>query len=236
MSVRILYNLRANHQTTNQHTRALFWLTYFIDKDLSLRQFLPPLIHDGDCTLSLPDTYISESSDHRFLSKPLSPNELLFPSDLRLSLIKSKIYALLYSNDVPTHPAQSSEVQARRLQHIRELDQELNDFKAAFPVSLPLDSFLSGMGRDVPDNLLHDMSLRGYNIHLEYWFCLGRIHATAVSTTSTTVGGDCGSGGGTGAVQSPLLLSSMNLCHQAARSTLLFMVRTRHFIMPGNFW
>jgi len=236
MSVRILYNLRANHQTTNQHTRALFWLTYFIDKDLSLRQFLPPLIHDGDCTLSLPDTYISESSDHRFLSKPLLPNELLFPSDLRLSLIKSKIYALLYSNDVPTHPAQSSEVQARRLQHIRELDQELNDFKAAFPVSLPLDSFLSGMGRDVPDNLLHDMSLRGYNIHLEYWFCLGRIHATAVSTTSTTVGGDCGSGGGTGAVQSPLLLSSMNLCHQAARSTLLFMVRTRQFFMPGNFW
>ena len=222
MSVRILYNLRANHQTTNQHTRALFWLTYFIDKDLSLRQFQPPLIHDSDCTLSLPDTYISESSTHRFLLKPHSPNELLFPSDLRLSLIKSKIYNLLYSNHAPTQ-AQSSETQARRLQHIRELDQELNDFKAAFPVSLPLDSFLSGMGRGVPDILLHDMSLRGYNIHLEYWFCLGRIHASAASTA-------------TAGIQLPLLSSSMNLCHQAARSTLLFMVRTRHFIMPGNFW
>lgn len=84
------------------------------------------------------------------------------------------------------------------------------------------------MGRDVPDLLLHDMSLRGVNIHLEYWFCLGRIHASTAATS--------GSVAGAAGVSSPLLSSSMNLCHQTARSMLLFLARTGHFMMPGNFW
>ncbi|KAF7586584.1 hypothetical protein BBP40_008658, partial [Aspergillus hancockii] len=177
MAIRILYNIGGNkHKQTyespeqnrrNQHVRALFWLCYAIDKEMAFRECKTPLINDADCDLDIPPTYVSTSSDSSFFPKPLSSQELLFPSDIRLALIKSKIHRLLYSDQ---GVAQS---EARRIQYIRELDQELSDFKSNFPVNCQPEGVLN---RTVPDFLLHDLSLRGVNIHLEYYHCLAKIH------------------------------------------------------------
>jgi hypothetical protein len=225
MAVRILFNLgahrtRATYETTalkqqHQHLRALFWTLYAVDKEMSLRKCQPPMINDADCDLTLPEEYVAQSSEHQFFTSDLSPKELLYPSDLRLAMLKSKVYHLLYSEQSLSHS------RARRLQLIRELDEELNDLKSQFPEACKPDAVVNG---NVPDYLVHDLSLRGVNVHLEYYHCLSKIHgASAIGST-------------------PVLQSlsppstSMELCYQAARSTLIYLRRVRHLIFPETFW
>ncbi|KAL4937747.1 hypothetical protein BDV06DRAFT_202234 [Aspergillus oleicola] len=212
MAVRMIFNLEANlaqSELKNPHLRAIFWLFYAIDKESSLRRTRPPLINDADCDLDLPATYLSEYTDYHFFGNQLSSQALLYPSDLRMSLLKSRIYRLLYSVEAKKQP------EARLLQSIRELGQELGDLKASFPRNCQPDDFAQGL---VPNTLFHDLSLRGATIHLQYYFCLTRIH-------SATAGGSL----------SPPE-SSIELCYQAARSTLLYISRVEHCIIPETFW
>ncbi|KAL5685192.1 hypothetical protein EMGR_004502 [Emarellia grisea] len=224
MAVRILFNLGAHrtrstdedtaHKHQHQHLRALFWTFYAVDKEMSLRKCQPPMINDADCDLTLPDKYVAQSSEHQFFTSELSPKELLYPSDLRLAMLKSRVYHLLYSEQSLSHS------RARRLQLIRELDQELNDLKSQFPSACKPDAVVSG---SVPDYLIHDLSLRGVNVHLEYYHCLSKIHGASAI--------------GTPALQSLAPPStSMELCYQAARSTLIYLRRIRHLIFPETFW
>ncbi|KAF4161526.1 hypothetical protein CNMCM6936_003367 [Aspergillus lentulus] len=223
MAVRILFNLGAHragptyestaHKHQHQHLRALFWTFYAVDKEMSLRKCQPPMINDADCDLTLPERYVAQSSEHQFFTSELSSKELLYPSDLRLAMLKSRVYHLLYSEQSLSHS------RARRLQLIRELDQELNDLKSQFPSACKPDAVVSG---NVPDYFIHDLSLRGVNVHLEYYHCLSKIHG------ASTIG-------------TPVLQSlsppstSMELCYQAARSTLIYLRRIRHLIFPETF-
>ncbi|GFF44556.1 hypothetical protein IFM58399_07320 [Aspergillus lentulus] len=224
MAVRILFNLGAHrtgptyestaHKHQHQHLRALFWTFYAVDKEMSLRKCQPPMINDTDCDLTLPERYVAQSSEHQFFTSELSSKELLYPSDLRLAMLKSRVYHLLYSEQSLSHS------RARRLQLIRELDQELNDLKSQFPSACKPDAVVSG---NVPDYFIHDLSLRGVNVHLEYYHCLSKIH-------------------GASAIGTPVLQSlsppstSIELCYQAARSTLIYLRRIRHLIFPETFW
>ncbi|KAF7122493.1 hypothetical protein CNMCM5793_000518 [Aspergillus hiratsukae] len=216
MAVRMLYSLGGNrysviHEVEGSHLRALFWLCYGLDKDMAIRFGYPPLMKDEDCDLQLPDNYVLSSSDHQFFMKPLSSQELLFPSDIRLSLIKSKLYRLLYSDYARGQP------QARRLQYIRELDQEIRDLKSSFPASCWPDFFATENERNYS---FHDLSIRGVNLHLEYYFCLGRIHS-AVRPYSQ---------------EWSFLPSSADLFYQESRSMLLYISRIRDFLNWHTFW
>ncbi|CAG8888641.1 unnamed protein product [Penicillium salamii] len=199
----------------SQHLRAMFWHCYAIDKEFSIRKSQPPLINDDDCDLDLPTTYARNTSERHFYMKPLSSKELLFPSDLRFSLLKSRIFRLLYSVHGQALP------EARRLQHIRELDQELSDLKEGYPVSCRPDVFAT---ESAPDYLFHDLSIRGVNIHLEYYYCLGKIHGASSSCRITSPQN-----------WSPLP-SSAELCFEAARSSLIYISRTRQFVNHHTFW
>ncbi|KAL4781526.1 hypothetical protein BJX76DRAFT_350090 [Aspergillus varians] len=215
MAVKILFNLGGNTtrpNQKNQHLRALFWLCYGIDKENSLRRSRPPLINDADCDLNLPTNYLSEYTDRHFFGDHTSSQKLLYASDLRMAILKSRIYRLLYSVD------SQRQSEARRLQHIRELDEELGDLKAGFPSQCQPDDFARGR---VPDTLFHDLSIRGVCIHLGYYFCLTKIHA------ATSIGDNK-------RLSPPP--SSLELCYQAARSTLLYISRVQHWIIPGTFW
>ncbi|KAB8201340.1 hypothetical protein BDV34DRAFT_202966, partial [Aspergillus parasiticus] len=224
MAVRVLYNLGGNINANvprtpsqaryHQHLRALFWLCYCIDKEMSLRKCQAPLINDADCDLDLPANYVPLSSDHQFFTYPLSSHELLYPTDLRLALLKSKIYLQLHSHQSRTHS------EARRFQLIRELDQELNDLKSQFPITCQPEAFANG---DIPDSLFHDLSLRGVSMHLEHYHCLAKVHGASISASITERA-------------SSLPSSSIELCYQAARSTLLYIGRVRHLINPETFW
>ncbi|OGE47518.1 hypothetical protein PENARI_c042G00427 [Penicillium arizonense] len=225
VAVQLIYNLGANriqtpheiHRTDqrSQHLRALFWHCYAIDKEFSIRKSQPPLINDDDCDLDLPTTYAQKTSERHFYMKPLSSKELLFPSDLRFSLLKSKIFRLLYSVHGLALP------EARRLQHIRELDQELSDLKQGYPVDCRPDAFAT---ESAPEYLFHDLSIRGVNIHMEYYYCLGKIHGASSSCR----------------IASPQswspLPSSAELCFEAARSSLIYIWRVRQFVNHHTFW
>lgn len=168
-----------------------------------------------NCDLELPTAYVPLSFDHQFFTFQLSTQELLYPSDLRLSLLKSKIYHQLYSHSSLKHS------EATRIQLIRELDQELNELKSHFPAACQPEEFITG---GVPENLLLDLSLRGVNVHLEYYHCLAKIHGAIIA-------------GGMSATKSPSPISfSMELCYQASRSTLIYISRVRHLVNPDTFW
>ncbi|CEO58834.1 hypothetical protein PMG11_03536 [Penicillium brasilianum] len=226
LAVRILYNLKGNlnkpassdpeQVRAHHHLRALFWVCYSIDKEMSLRRCQPPIINDADCDLDLPATYVSITSDHQFFHSSLSLQELLYPTDLRLAVLKSKIYRLLYS------PLSLRLPESARLQLIRQLDEELSDLKAQFPAVCQPDMYAKG---EVSDTLLLNLSVRGANTHLEYYHCLSKIHGASIS----------GSSNSTMRNLSPPS-SSMELCYQASRSTLLYVCRTCHLITKETFW
>ncbi|KAL3477918.1 hypothetical protein BJX99DRAFT_120762 [Aspergillus californicus] len=221
-AVRMLYTLGANRYSVTQepegeHIRAIFWLCYGLDKDLAIRFGWPPSIQDVDCDLRLPDNYISSRSNDQFFFRPLSPQQLLLPSDIRLALIKSKIYTYLYSD----HDRGAQPEAARRLQCIRELDEELSDLKSKFPDSCWPDVFATG---EAPDYTFHDLSLRGVNLHLEYYYCLGRIHGAGSAFNLSSPQGFS------------FLPSSAELFYQESRTMLLYICRVRHFLNWHTFW
>ncbi|KAJ5670733.1 transcriptional regulator family: Fungal Specific TF [Penicillium maclennaniae] len=225
MAVQVLYNLgghkvRASREFQgrpqhNQHLRALFWLCYGMDKEFSIRKGQPPLLNDADCDLELPAKYALKPSENHFYFKPLSSQELLYPSDLRFSLLKTKIFRLLYSREGQAHS------EARRLQLIRELDDELSALKMEYPVECRPDAFAT---QSAPDYLFHDLSIRGVSIHLEYYYCLGKIHGASDLYNIPTMQN-----------WSPLP-SSAEICYEAARSTLIYMTRVQHYVNYHTFW
>lgn len=225
IAIQVLYNLgghkiRPTPETPGRsqqslHLRALFWLCYGIDSEFSIRKGQPPMLSDVHCDLDLPVNYTSKSSEHHFYWKPLSSKELLYPSDLRLNLIKSKIYKLLYSEKNASHS------EARRIQLIRELDHDLSTLRSEFPVDCRPDLFAT---ENAPDYLFHDLSIRGVSIHLEYYYCLGKIHGANNSYNIPAQDS-----------WSPLQ-SSAEICYEAARSTLIYVSRVQHIINYHTFW
>ena len=226
MAIRILYNLGGHtlHRSFNpssptdrrrhEHLRSLFWHCYSIDKEMSLRKCQAPLIHDADCDLDLPAAYVSMSSMQQFFMDPQSPRQLLFPSDLRLALFKSKLYQQLYSR-----PSLQLD-QTARLRVIRELDHELHELKSQFPAACQPENFLYTA---LPETDARGLSIRGINLHLGYYHCLTKVHGASLV-------------GENAADKSTAPSSSLELCYQAARSTLLYLSRMRYLIKEETFW
>lgn len=226
MAARILFNLgghtnRGLSQTQSpgqverhKHLRELFWLCYAMDKEMCLRKCKPPLINDADCDLDLPPNYVSISSNQQFFLGQPSADELLFPSDIRMALLQSKIYHNLFSHQSLTRPI------SERLQLIREMDHELNELKSQFPVIAQPERFLEG---NIPNTLFHDLSLRGINFHLGFYHCLTKIHQASLIGLAPIKGWSPPS-------------SSLELCYEAARSTLLYIHRVRNLVIKETFW
>ncbi|KAL4975022.1 hypothetical protein BDW66DRAFT_167443 [Aspergillus desertorum] len=101
-----------------------------VHRTLAIRFDRPPLLNDIDLDLRLPDGYATSFlNDHFSEKKTLSSPADIYPSDIRMSLIKSKIYTLLYSDHGRAEPG------AIRLQCLRELDEELSALTSSFPDS-----------------------------------------------------------------------------------------------------
>ncbi|KAL3454251.1 fungal-specific transcription factor domain-containing protein [Aspergillus insuetus] len=225
VAVRMLYNLGAhrthstapNNADQHSHLRDLFWACYGMDKEMSIRSSQPPLINDAECDLDLPSNYIQGASLHQFVDQPLPEDVLLYPSDLRFSLLKSKLYTHLLS------PSAQTLSEPRRLELIRQLDHELAELKAGFPAHLQPDptAYLN------PDYKVHDISLRGMNIHLEYYYCLRMIHEASIVSSMAYHG--------TSGAARPLS-SSVELYYHAVRSTLLYFIRVEGLVQAPTVW
>ncbi|KAK3904194.1 hypothetical protein C8A05DRAFT_13903 [Staphylotrichum tortipilum] len=111
--------------------RKLFWMIYCNDKEISLRTGQPPSINDDDCDLTPPHDYLDFKyvDDHPEFEQLLLDDTLcpLLPGDLRLDIIKSKTYTMLYS----AKAIRKSD--AELIQNIRQLDDELEAWRLSVP-------------------------------------------------------------------------------------------------------
>ncbi|KAF9875054.1 C6 transcription factor [Colletotrichum karsti] len=204
--------------------RRLFWLSYKLDKEISLRTGQPPSIDDEHCDLTLPQ--MDWWNRHRDGDMGGSPSFLdeatitsaLQPDSLQLTIIKSKISRTLYS------VAALKKGDAEVLRDIRELDDELEQWRMSVPQSYrPTLTFPRGTvcvrkGR---------LGMEEIILHFEYHYLMAMIHRAS---------GRCrcwnsGEGGGLEGVSSSLTLSV-----QASRSTLYFLRAAIHGVEEVAFW
>ncbi|RAH44571.1 fungal specific transcription factor domain-containing protein [Aspergillus brunneoviolaceus CBS 621.78] len=116
-------------QRAASHARNLFWLCYLTDKDLALRCGQPPAIEDSQCDLTLPPNYTQNVYPTVGLSTHDLPDTIIFPFDIRLAMIKSKIFANIYSASSLRKSQYAIE------QSIREIEQNLGNWRNSIPPS-----------------------------------------------------------------------------------------------------
>lgn len=197
----------------HQQLRNLFWICYTVDKDISLRTGQPPIIADENCDLSLPEGYL----DRVFSDPGKDDNPYgapVFPFDLRLSLIKSRVYSRLYS----VRALQNSD--ADLLKAIRELDNSLEEWRLSIsPHWRPTMSFAT-------ENFDPNVSTHSVMLRLNYYLCMIFIHEASNRCKASMHGKGMMDG----------LSSSLALSVEASRSTLGYLEQAEHSLVNGAFW
>jgi hypothetical protein len=218
LAVRCMYNLGAHvhhelpsRSTTTAHLRDLFWLCYFWDKHISLRTGQPSSITDGECDLCL-GAYTTIGS----MEDSTTP---LFPSDLHLTIIKSKVSTMLYS------PPALHMLDSDLLRVVRELDNELEEWRLSIPPFVRPQLSMSSV--QTAEKLLHrENGMLIIFIHLEYLYLLSAIHRACGRCSALS--------------HEPIwpaaIRSSYALSVQASRSTLLYLQVAYKHMHRGAFW
>ncbi|RAH63874.1 fungal specific transcription factor domain-containing protein [Aspergillus aculeatinus CBS 121060] len=147
----------------NLHCRFLFWLAYLCDRELSLRTGRPPAICDDHCDLTLPDEdELAMEFGYHDHQTPANLNlAFFFPTDIRLSLVQSKITRKLYS------PQAALASDAELLKTVRELDDGLNEWYR----SLQLPNNDQGVVFTQ-----EEIYLRSCLLQLQHQYCIAAIH------------------------------------------------------------
>lgn len=198
------------------HLRNLFWLSYTIEQDVSLRTGQAQLFSEDNCDLTLPPDY----AEQMYVSLKYEPNATnlpenpIFPMDLRLSVIKARAYSALYSFRA------MKKTDTEILKDIRELDDELERWRLSVPLKWrPTLSF----NQDKPDP---NCSMHSVILRLNYHLCMTIIHQA---------GSRCKSRATQGCVMDGVS-SSLALSVEASRSTLLYLETSEHVLVVGAFW
>ncbi|KAL3462394.1 fungal-specific transcription factor domain-containing protein [Aspergillus heterothallicus] len=213
-------SLASHDAPIKSHLRNLFWVCYVMDKDVSLRTGQPHCLRDEDCNLQLPCGY-SNHLHSRMAYFPARdiPDGPLFPLELRISQIKSRIFTSLYSYQ----GMQKSD--AELIRAIRELDDELESWRLSLPMELrPTLSY----GKDANK---HPNVMNMYLIlcHLSYYFCVTVVHIVGSRCKAWHL--DSTSPGMMNGLKSSLIISV-----EASRSLLLYLQDAESSISSGSFW
>ncbi|PWY69084.1 hypothetical protein BO70DRAFT_382626 [Aspergillus heteromorphus CBS 117.55] len=198
--------------------RRLFWLCYGYDKEICFRTGQPPVIDDDHCDLNLPEHYSNmqypePDQDPDLYDEVTIP---LFPGDLRLTMLKSKTYRTLYSSSA------LRKSDAQLLQTIRELDDELEQWRLSVPV--PHRPSLGPLFETHSNPLLR---MQGIVVRLEYHYMMVTIHRSS---------GRCQAWKNTEMGEMEGVNSSMVLAVEASRSTLNYLRSVIGFIRAETFW
>ncbi|KAL2264190.1 hypothetical protein VTK26DRAFT_896 [Humicola hyalothermophila] len=202
--------------------RNLFWLIYCNDKSISVRTGQPPSLNDDDCDLTLPHGYLDSKYidaipdlDPSLLDDTATP---LLPGDVRLDMIKSKTYTLLYS----ARAQRKSD--AELIRDIRQLDDELEAWRLSVPPGFrPSISRREGQARSLPEPRKMEHAM----IHMEYHHLVATIHAATGRCRSWTNHQSFEMGG---------VSSSLALAVEASRSTMFYVKAVAHNLMGEVFW
>lgn len=156
------------------HLRTLFWISYRIDKEMSLRSGRPPYFDDNECDLTLPDQSLDPTSPEAAYSG-LGRSDPVFTNEAKLSIIKSRIYKSLYSR----RALKTSDAEV--LQSIRELDRDLECWRLSLPAdsrpTLYLRNDISATTRSATSSITY---------LLEYLYCMITIHHARRRCRETT--------------------------------------------------
>jgi hypothetical protein len=201
------------------HLRDLFWLCYSFDKDICLRTGQPPCINDTHCDLILPWDYVRLHDINLQQNTPQTDDHMvpLFPWDLRLSILKSKVYQDLYT----THSFQQSV--SELLSSIRRLDELLEQWRLSLPVEFRPTLYFS---RET--FISANVNTMAVMLRLAYYHCVTSIHqaSSRCKIFETDLAGPRLDG----------ITSSTRLSITASRSTLSFLDRVSPVVNPECFW
>ncbi|RSL70103.1 hypothetical protein CEP53_002010 [Fusarium sp. AF-6] len=226
--MRTIYNQRESREL-----RTLFWHSYITDKQFILRTGIPPLLPDDMCDLTLPDQCslpkeypLLECKDGVMLLLPYGVLSPYLVGDIQLSILKSKVWRLLYS----TEARQRSE--AELLWAVRELDGELEAWRMSIPTKMR-PTFLIADKRnisppeiDLPSWVRHHAT----TLHLEYHHIFITIHQ-ANARYKFSKGSDSLEHAWGAGVQSSIVLAL-----EASRSTLLYLETVLDRLAKEMFW
>ncbi|KAI0973459.1 hypothetical protein F4678DRAFT_477913 [Xylaria arbuscula] len=184
----------------SRRIRELFWLCYFFDKHISLRTGQPGVFNDKECDLTLPSGYTT-FGDMLFL--PPEKRVTLYPSDLTLTKLKSKVFHTLHSR------SGMAKSDGQLIADVYGLDVELEDWRLSIyePVRPSISKHTKTATLDLEDN---EKMLVTF-IHFEYFFLLSAIHRAC---------GRCQAWKDGGFDELNALRSSLQISVRASRSTL----------------
>ncbi|CAI7645466.1 unnamed protein product [Penicillium pancosmium] len=195
--------------------RTLFWVCYTLDKCLFLRTGRHPSIHDDDCDLTFPENYVEQTSGEFEREETTYSCTLLFPCDLRLSMVVSIIYRDLYS--IRGLQKSDSEI----LMAIRRLDHDLETWRMSIPSHQWLHSFSSDTFS------IRIVDTRSLMNRLEYHRCMGIIHQASSRCKSWN---EDTSGISEG------INSSLALAVEASRSSILYLNVAQSTLDEESIW
>ncbi|KAL3418749.1 fungal specific transcription factor domain-containing protein [Phlyctema vagabunda] len=136
--------------------RNTFWTLYIMDKAMALQNGGPPLIHDQDIGILLPESDMGITR--------LSKGKKIYSTfglATKLSMIESRIHSELYSARSQTRSV------SQRLKSIRELDQELLEWRDLVPIEIR-----PGQEIACDDHQLIPVVI----LHFSYYTCLTTTH------------------------------------------------------------
>ncbi|XWW97008.1 hypothetical protein V2A60_004988 [Cordyceps javanica] len=204
----------------DRHIRLLFWMSYYFDKDISLRSGHPPSIDDEFCDLTLPEGY----KEARWVSRRRDPTsntqDPFFPGDMELTMVKSKVARSLYGNKA------WEKSEAELIRTIRELDADLEHWRSSIPRDFaPQLSVRKDLS--IASDLSQCMTMFHLELHLEYHHVLMVIHgASGLSAAAHAP---------TGTIL-PGVQSSLELSVEASRSTLVYLMASANRVASEAFW
>jgi hypothetical protein len=159
------------------------------------------------CDLELPTSYINEFSSLTLPIEPANGRQWppLFPTNLGLAVIKDKIFNQLFSRRAMQIP------DAELLKNIRELDEELEEWKSTIPAQFRPQNIQAEL---IPNPV--ELSVHGLLLHIEYYDCVAWVHSASA--------------------RCPSLKSSIALCVEASRLTITYLAAMQHVVGLEPFW
>lgn len=211
-------------QQQHHHARRLFWLCYIMDKELSLLSGKPPVLVSDYCDMSAPEAHMVADQlwpEPHAMFQSLSVPKLveLYSGDAHLSLLKEKIFRMLYAPSalgLPDHDL---------LARIRLLDDELESWRMTVPPELRpnLSSSRAPCAK-------FSTFLRSIQLQLDYHYTITCIHTTVrrlgAATHRDHLPEDLHS----------VMHSSMDLSLEASRSTLQMLSEPLPILQHNILW
>ena len=152
-----------------EQRKRVFWIAYFLDKDISLRTGQPPAQNDDDMDVELPSETISNLPPYNNGINTIS----FFNSRIGLAVIQGQVYNRLYA----VKAANQSE--AEQIFAAHELNAMLMAWKNSVPIDFEEDRPTTLQAPITPD-FLHKIILR-----FTYVNCLITIHQPFLRNGST---------------------------------------------------